>query len=51
MKQAGSMAEEQNNLGWPPTVPGTYQKPSCALDEIITKENIKSKTLQHREPA
>lgn len=48
---AGSMAAEQNSLGLPATVPGTYQKHSCALDEIISRESAISETLQYSEPA
>lgn len=46
---AGSIATEQNNLGRPATVPGTYQKHSCALDEIISRKNALSETLQRSE--
>lgn len=43
---AGSMAAEQNPLGWPAAVPGTCQKHSCALDEIVSRESARSETLQ-----
>lgn len=47
---AGSMAAEQSNLGRPAAVPGTYQKHSCALDEIITRKSAIRETLQQSEP-